>query len=98
MQTTDTSLIGDVLHPPLGGGQPTGLDAVLAMTRELFPGQVVVRRKSDPEIADESYYSLGVQVKGSVEEIVAKDSLWHRRLLEIAPEPVGLYRLSMDVR
>jgi hypothetical protein len=68
------------------------------MTRELFPGEVVARRKADPEIVGETYYSIRVQAHGSAAEIAAKDGLWHKRLLEIAPEPAGLYRLSMDVQ
>ncbi len=97
MQTVDTNPIGDVVHASLPQGlrSASDLDAVLAMSREIFPGEVIARQKSDPEIAGETYYSIRVQAHGSVAEITAQDGLWHQRLLEIAPEPVGLYRLSM---
>jgi hypothetical protein len=74
------------------------LASVLAMTQELFPGEVKVCEKEDPEIPDESYVVLYVSSSNSVEDIVGRYTDWHQRITEVAPDALGLFRLAIDVK
>ena len=69
---------------------------VADFTRELFPGRLIVETGVDPEIRDDVCLLFQVAATGSVDEIVALDGRWHRRLLPVAPKWPGLFRLSID--
>lgn len=69
---------------------------VAAFTSELFPGDLAVEIRVDPEIADDLYFVFEVRATGSLEEIVARDEQWHRRLVSIGRDWPGLFRLSID--
>ena len=71
---------------------------IAAMTTELFPGEIALETRVDPEIADDLYLVFEVRASGSIDEIVARDEQWHRRLLSIARNWPGLFRLSIDAR
>lgn len=71
---------------------------VVAFTTELFPGDMSVETRVDPEIPDDLYLVFEVSATGSVDEIVARDEQWHRRLLSVARPWPGLFRLSIDAR
>jgi len=99
METTAHPLLESGIDTPVpcSSSVDPRLETMLTMTRQLFPGEVVVRRKADPEIAEEAFYSIRVRASGSVADVVAKDRQWHERLVEIVPESAGLFRLSMEV-
>ena len=67
-----------------------------AVTRELFPGKLLVETGVDPEIRDDVCVLFQAEASGSVDEILALHDQWHRRALSIAPEWPGLFRLSID--
>jgi hypothetical protein len=71
---------------------------ILSMTKRIFPGAVEVCRKEDPDYAEE-YFAIKVTCKGAFEDIMARDSQWHRECRQIAaPSSRRLYRLRLDIQ
>ncbi|HET6881881.1 MAG TPA: hypothetical protein VFI31_17075 [Pirellulales bacterium] len=70
---------------------------VLTMTQRLFPGLVVVRREQDPELPEE-YVVFEVQVKGTLDEIMALDRQWHQECCELARMETFPCCLAMTVQ
>lgn len=68
---------------------------VATFTMALFPGKLTVDMRVDPEIHDDLYLVFEVGATGSIDEIVKLDEQWHRRLLTVAPQWPGLFRLSI---
>jgi hypothetical protein len=71
---------------------------VVDITRELFPGKLVVETGVDPETPDDVSLLIQVEATGSVDEIVALDDDWHGRIVSIAPQWAGFFRLLIDAR
>lgn len=71
---------------------------VAAFTAELFPGEMTVEMRVDPEIPDDLYLVFEVDCTGSVDQIVARDEQWHRRLGSLARKWPGLFCLSVYAR
>lgn len=69
---------------------------VAAFTAELFPGELKIRVKNDPEIADDLYFVFAVRATGDVDDIVCRNDLWHRRVMQIEAKRHGLFRLAID--
>ena len=76
----------------------TWIRQVADITRELFPGKLVVETGVDPEIREDVSLLIQVEVRGSIEEIMALDEQWHRRVVSVAPKWSGLFRLFFDAR
>src|SRR6185437_8851081 len=68
---------------------------VATFTTALFPGKLRVDMRVDPEIHDDLYFVFEVGATGSIDDIVKLDEQWHRRLLAVAPQWPGLFRLSI---
>jgi hypothetical protein len=71
---------------------------VACLTMELFPGEMEVEVRGDPEIPNDLYLVFEVRANGRIDDIVACDEQWHRRLLSISRNWPGLFRLSIDAR
>ena len=82
-----------------GGGSRSPSDltmnGVLALTREIFPGEVRVFEVEDPEIPGDRYHVFEVRAEGSVDDVMPRDEEWHRRLCELRDRIPGRYRLSI---
>ena len=52
---------------------------VLALTREIFSGDVRVYEAEDPEIPGDGYHVFEVRAEGSVDEVLTQDEQRHRR-------------------
>ncbi len=68
---------------------------VLALTREIFPGEVRVYDAEDPEIPGDRYQVFEVTAEGPADEVLTRDEQWHRRLCQLADRIPGRYRLSI---
>lgn len=71
---------------------------VVGFTRELFPGKLIVDTDVDPEVRDDACLLFQVEASGTVDEILAIEDAWLRRLIALAPQWPGLFRLSIDAR
>jgi hypothetical protein len=69
---------------------------VTAFTADLFPGEMQVRVKNDPEIPDDLYYVFAVRGTGTVDELVARNDQWHRHVMRTEGHRHGLFRLAVD--
>jgi hypothetical protein len=70
--------------------------AVKAGTAQIFPGEVFIDPRQDPEIEDR-YFVVRVSAAGAIEEIAKRYQEWHRRLGQWAPGLESNFRLSVDV-
>ena len=70
-------------------------EQVLALTRDIFPGEVRVYEAEDPEIPGDRYHVFEVRAKGPVGEVMTRDEQWHRRLCQLPDRIPGRYRLSI---
>ena len=68
---------------------------VLALTRELFAGKIRVYDAEDPEIPGDRYHVFEVTAEGDVDELLAWDDQWHRRLCQLPDRIPGQYRLCI---
>ena len=71
------------------------MDQVLALTREIFPGEVRVYESEDPEIPGDRYHVFEVRAEGPVDDVMTRDEQWHRRLCELRDRTPGRYRLAI---
>lgn len=71
------------------------LDQILAFTRRLFPVDIKVTEREDPEIDGHRYFALEVELDGGVEELVAWNLHWHEELTRSRPQAVGRFTLSV---
>lgn len=71
---------------------------VAVLTKELFPGKLVIETGVDPESRDDVCFLFQIEAGGSVDEIVALNRQWHLGLLPIAPQWPGLFCLMIDAR
>ena len=69
---------------------------VAAYTAELCPGEMSIAVTNDPEITGVLYFVFEVAVNGSVEEIVALNDEWHRRLRAAVGTRRELFCLSIS--
>lgn len=68
---------------------------VLALTREIFSGELRVYEAEDPEIPGDRYQVFEVTAEGTVDEVMTRDEQWHRRLCQLPDRIPGRYRLSI---
>jgi hypothetical protein len=68
---------------------------VVAFTVELFPAEMSIKVRNDPEITDDLYFVFDVNTSGTVDEIVAQFDEWHRRLRPAVGRRSELFRLSI---
>jgi hypothetical protein len=82
----------------LAAGNHTGdgeLDQVLAFTKRLFPVDIKVTEREDPEIYGHLYFALEVEVGGSVDELIELNRRWHEEIAQTQPQAVGRFTLSV---
>ena len=72
-------------------------NAVVALTKRIFGAEPSIVQECDPEIAGEEYFVVTVAAQGAIEEIVARDCIWHAELTDVAGELSSRYRLSLDI-
>lgn len=72
------------------------IDQIAGLARELFPGKLAVQTGVDPEMRDDVCLLFQVDAAGTVEEILALEDVWLRRVNSTAPRWSGLFRLSID--
>ncbi len=70
---------------------------VVAFTSVLFPGEITLKVKNDPEGADDLYFVIDVVATGSLDEFIARSNEWHLGLRRIAGNYTDLFCLSFDV-
>lgn len=71
--TAPDSLSGEVLIPQ-----------IIDITRELFPGEVSIRRVDDPENPPASYTVVEARASGDIADIVDRRLLWHQRVAALS--------------
>ncbi len=72
--------------------------AILKLTAEVFASdQITVAHEFDPEIASKEYWVVSVKTQSELPDLLAKDSEWHHRIWEVAPETASAYCLSLDL-
>jgi len=69
------------------------LDQALALTKRLFPGDVKVIERDDPEIDGHRYFVLEVEADGSVDAIVELNRRWHEELARVEQLAGGRFTL-----
>jgi hypothetical protein len=87
-------VVAEVLRLGLGEHFP----AVLELTRELFGEDFAISTEPDPEIADWSDVVFTVQTRGTLDEILEKNTQWHRRLPHATVGAGGAFCLSIDAK
>ena len=71
---------------------------VVQLTRDLFGEDFVISVEQDPEIGDWFDVVFTVQTHGTMDEILEKNTLWHRRLPHATTDARGAFCLSIDTR
>lgn|SRR5487761_1134576 len=71
---------------------------VAAFTAGMFPAGMAIKVKNDPECTDDIYFVFDVVDSGGVDEMVARDNEWHRRLRGEVGRQAELFCLSIDAR
>jgi hypothetical protein len=89
----DADVEGPLPSPDLTGLQ----DAIVRITKELFPGEVAITSTNDPEYPQDSYTVVQAQASGETKQIEERRVQWHQRVTQLA-EKCGLLRLSLDYR
>ncbi len=56
---------------------------IVDLTRELFPGEVLMYIQDDPEYPQDRYTVIEAEVSGSPEDVVARELEWHRRVVRV---------------
>jgi len=80
-------------------GVRSELQRVIAMTRAVFPGDVVhVEIDDDPEVPSDRHLAIVVRsTLDSVDQLVATQWKWHERLFECCPAPLtAIFRLATE--
>jgi hypothetical protein len=73
-------------------------EAILKLTAETFStDRVSITREFDPEIAGKEYWVVSVKTQGEVPELLARDTQWHQRKWDVAPETACYYCLALDL-
>lgn len=70
---------------------------VAAFTADLFPGELRIRVKNDPEIPDDLYFVFAVRATGDLDRVAAQNDQWHRRIMRSEGSRHGLFRLAIDI-
>lgn len=71
---------------------------VAMFTAKLFPGELRIRVKNDPEIPDDLYFVFAVRATGEIDAIVSRNDQWHRRIMQTEGNRHGLFRLAIDAQ
>jgi hypothetical protein len=71
---------------------------VAGFAAELFPGEMRVEVKNDPEIPDDVFFRFGVDATGTLDDIAARNDEWHARVCRLPARFSGMFRLSIAVR
>lgn len=69
---------------------------VASFTAELFPRITRIQVKNDPELPDELYILFAVDASGPVDDVLALNDQWHRRVISVEGKWHGLFRLAID--
>lgn len=72
-------------------------ELVAQFTKELFEGAVIVRQESDPDFQSD-YFVVSVAACGDVDQLIALNDQWHRRIRDVVGEAADQFRLSIDVQ
>lgn len=84
--------------PPVSAELRRLCSQVADFTAELFPGEMHVEVKNDPEIPDDLFFRFAVVATGTIDDIAALNDQWHARVCRLPATPSGLFRLSIAVR
>lgn len=71
---------------------------VVQLTRNLFGEDFEISVEQDPEIGNWCDVVFTVQTSGTMEEILEKNTTWHRRLPHATTDAHGAFCLSIDAR
>lgn len=89
------------LHDSMQLASELGITEKLAdlklATQEIFPGEVIVERETDPEISGCWYFVFRVTAQGANPTVLAQSRRkWYQRTLEMLPNHCEHLRLSID--
>lgn len=70
---------------------------VAAISADLFPGEIAVKIKNDPELADDLYIVFHVATASNLEEMMARSREWHLSVHGLAGRWSDMFCLSFDV-
>jgi hypothetical protein len=71
---------------------------VVQLTRDLFGEDFEISVEQDPEIGNWFDVVFTVRTGGTMNEVLEKNTLWHRRLPHSTTEARGAFCLSIDER
>ena len=74
------------------------IDAVHAITSEMFPGEIRVEHETEPDDPTDAFVVFNVHAHGSPKELVTQRLAWHGRIEERFGELGRQFRLSIDPR
>ncbi len=72
-------------------------EKVAQITAALFPGELAIELRGDPEIPRELHFTFEVVARGAVEDIVSRNDEWHREMRRVAGSRAVLFCLSIEV-
>lgn len=84
----------DVIELAAALGLGEWLDAILDITREMYPGRVSVEAGYDPAWPEDRFVTLIVEVTGTMREFIDQQSKWHDSVEQIVPDHSGRIGLS----
>lgn len=83
------------INSPARGELMRLCELVAAFTIELFPGEMRVQVKNDPEIGSDLYFLFGVVASGSIAAIARKNDEWHAKACQLPSHLSGMFRLHI---
>jgi len=73
---------------------PQMIEKIIAVTRNLFPGEVTFQPEFDPDAPQHRFLVFTVSVRGEAQEVVDRRCQWHRQVQQL--RPAFDYRLSIE--
>ena len=70
---------------------------IAALTADLFPGEIAVKVKNDPELAGDLYIVFHVATASNLEEIMTRSREWYLSVRGLAGRWSDMFCLSFDV-
>jgi len=92
--TVSADIFAEVARLGLGDHFPF----VVQLTRDLFGEDFEISVEQDPEIGNWFDVVFTVQTRGTMDEILDKNTLWHRRLPHATTDAGGAFCLSIAER
>ena len=88
----------DVAAFASGQGIESEFRLVVECTRQIFGDDIQVVVEEDPEIAGDIHIIFEVKAYGTVDEVLRKESEWHRQCYDLVGSAAFFFRLLVDIQ